>query len=188
MSDDEENTRKRKFFEVVTFKMEPELILSDNEEQFIENEIPQKKHRNRFSFEEKASILMEAKNECSNVICQKYGINERTLRQWKVKRDEIETISKKSVYKSSKKHSNTDQLDNEVLSFVLEAKRNGTPLTGAIIQEKAREINKIIGGSDRFKASEGWLRRWKSRKEVQSFNQSGNQNFSGRPFLFHVSI
>ena len=55
------------------------------------------------------------------------------------------------------------QLDNEVLEFLLDERLAGRPVSNEDLQLKARDIAQGIPGMEDFKGSDGWLFRWKAK-------------------------
>ena len=65
--------------------------------------------------------------------------------------------------------------DTAVFKWFLSLRSQNVPLSGAIIQEKANQHAKELS-IENFKASDGWLRRWKERNNVTFKTISGESN------------
>lgn len=66
-------------------------------------------------------------------------------------------------------------LDSVMYHWFVLAKSQGIPLSGPIIMTKAIEMNKQLDGDPNFKASMGWLDKFKFRHGIQQLNFSGKQ-------------
>ena len=63
------------------------------------------------------------------------------------------------------------------MEMVSAARARGYPISGPILQEKAKQIADCLGVANQFSASEGWLQKWKQRNNVRSYKvcgESGN--------------
>ena len=56
-----------------------------------------------------------------------------------------------------------ENLENELKNWINETRNGGACVSGKLIQTKALEISVRHGFSDRFKASQGWLRNFLKR-------------------------
>ena len=132
-----------------------------------------KEKRNRRNFKEKLKILKELESSSISKISKKYGINARLLRKWRKKESEIVDFAQKLNLQKAKQKPQTNELDDAVYYWLLDAIAKGITVTGPIIQQKALSLNKDLNGSPDFRASDGWLRKWKIRKNVRSLEISG---------------
>lgn len=105
------------------------------------------------------------------------NINERTLRRWKNQRQVIEVLSKKENIANHKKNRLAANLELEDALYIwfLQARVSGIPISGTILKRKAIEINDELGGDKSFKASDGWLDKWKHRKDIRSLKVTGEK-------------
>lgn len=71
--------------------------------------------------------------------------------------------------KRKPKESHHDDVNSTVLEWFMDARSRNLPVSGTIIQEKAREIANHFGKVD-FKASNGWLESFRTRHNIR-FNQ-----------------
>ncbi|XP_046740399.1 jerky protein homolog-like [Diprion similis] len=134
---------------------------------------PVVKKRKRYTFEDKQKILEELKNLTSHEICTKYGMSDRVLRKWKLNKNLIEDAAKKESTKTLKKVSKTEKLDAELFEWFDDCRRNSIPVSGPMLCRQALVINTRIGGSENFKASNGWLDKWKKRTHIKDLAISG---------------
>lgn len=132
------------------------------------------KSRTRLTYEEKKKIVEESYRLGAKIVCENYKIGLRTLRDWKNMKEKITENSKK--YGSLKKvpKPKVEKMDLALTTWLDSACDNSVPATGIIVREKAKELNKEMGGSNSFAASEGWLHRFKKRQEIRSLKFTGN--------------
>lgn len=102
----------------------------------------------------------------------------RTYQRWKKKKEENKInyrVSHENLGNTMRVNKNpeTKERDNAVSSWLVKALRNGSPITGPILQQKAKQLNADIGGSDKFKASGGWLTRFKNRNDIRNLKITG---------------
>jgi len=152
-------------------------LLSPSQSSEKENINVAKKSRMRYSSIQKVEILNKCDMESDPlVICQKYKISDRTLRDWKKNKNEIIEIAKHDTLKNVKKLSSScNNLDDALFIWVVEAQQKGLPISGPILRQKALNLNRELGGSSNFKASEGWLHKWKCRKNVRTLRITGEK-------------
>lgn len=80
----------------------------------------------------------------------------------------------------------TLQFDEMISTWIDGACDKAVPVTGPIIKQKALELNKKCGGSDKLIASEGWLEKFKKRQEIRSLKITGTyvDYFCTQNYLF----
>ena len=110
--------------------------------------------RQRMSYKEKYELIQEVRAGASRKsIMSKYHITSRMYNRVidsepevleKVKKFEFET-------KKSSKTSNYICLDAGMITWFKQARDRGDPITGPIIQERARMLNEELGGPSTFK-------------------------------------
>lgn len=72
------------------------------------------------------------------------------------------------------KLSNQD-FDKAVYLWFCQCRSSGIPVSGPMNKQKALDLNKQMGGNESFKASEGWLEKWKSRMKIRSMRIAGEK-------------
>ena len=99
-------------------------------------------------------------------VAAKYGVPKNTFaaleKENNVKRQKLRT-------------GDHETLDTAVFKWFLSLRSQNVPLSGATIQEKARQYAKELG-IEIFKSSDGWLRRWKERNNATFKIISGESN------------
>ena len=98
-------------------------------------------------------------------VCRETGIPESTLRGWIKQEDQLRTFvaeldGEQGLARKRARQAQNPQLDKAVFNWFTERRAEGVPISGPIIQAKAAQMNKLLGGSTEFKCSIGWLNRW----------------------------
>ena len=111
---------------------------------------------------EKCQALRDLQNGISNKnVEEKYGELKNTVSTWLQNKEKLITKLEKSLTKRKKaKESNYPDIDNVVPKCFLSQRGKSIPIDGTFIKEKAMKYAKELGATD-FKASDGWLGRWK---------------------------
>ena len=109
---------------------------------------------------EKCPALRDLENGISNKnVAEKYGVPKNTVSTWLKNKEKLFTALEKSSNKRKKvRESNYPDIDKWFLS----QRGKSIPIDGTFIKEKAMKYAKELGATD-FKASDGWLGRWKKR-------------------------
>ncbi|XP_046751954.1 jerky protein homolog-like isoform X2 [Diprion similis] len=137
-----------------------------------ENELKVRKRKN-LTVHEKLKILKTLDNDVESsttTIAQEYGIDPRTIRNWRQNRQELEKLSDTRSMKIKRvRKSRFEQLEKALYTWFQEIRFRGVPVNGPIIRAKALELSKAMedGTMMNFVASEGWLSKWKSRFDIQ---------------------
>ena len=109
------------------------------------------------------------------VLAEKYGIGKSTA---------SDIIKRKDIYKGHWESNATpdkqrfgndakfDRINDLVWDWFCTVRSKNIPLSGPIIQEKALYFAQELGLDD-FRASNGWLGRWKTRHSIKAFKVSG---------------
>ena len=94
---------------------------------------------------------------------EKYGVPKNTVSIWLKNKEKLFTALEKSSNKRKKvRESNYPDIDNVVFKWFLSQRGKSIPIDGTFIKEKAMKYAKELGATE-FKASDGWLGRWKKR-------------------------
>ena len=114
------------------------------------------------SLAEKCQALSDLENGIFNKnVEEKYGMPKNTVSTWLQNKEKLITKLEKSSNKREKaRESNYPDIDNVVPEFFSSQRGKSIPTDGTFIKEKAMKYAKKLGAND-FKASDGWLGRWK---------------------------
>ena len=121
------------------------------------------------TIKEKYTALKDLKKALSKkAIAEKFNVPKNTLTYWiKNKHDitqkyETGQLGAKRQKLSVGKHGS---IDKAVYKWFINARERNVPIGGYIIREKALDFAKELNITD-FKASDGWVDRWKNRHNV----------------------
>ena len=110
--------------------------------------------RQRLSFGEKYNIIKEVKEGVlkENVL-RKHRITDRMYNRVIDSESEISEKVKKCEFEKKKSSKTTTNicLDAAVITWYKQSRDRGDPISGPIIQEKARILNEELGGPPTFK-------------------------------------
>ena len=115
---------------------------------------------------EKCQALRDLNNgissNSSKNVAEKYRVSKNTVSTW-LKNKESFLLRWKNLRTNAKKLGKAYQdMDNVVFQWFLSQRSKNIPTDGTFIKQKAMKYAKELGATD-FKASEGWLGRWKKR-------------------------
>ena len=115
---------------------------------------------------EKAQALKDIEKGLWNKeVAAKYNVPKITISTWVKNKDKIlssleEGQNVKRLKLGGAAH---EALDQALFKWFLNIRNQNVPLSDAIIQEKVSSYAKELN-IENFKASDGWLRRWKERR------------------------
>ena len=137
-----------------------------------------RKH-NTLSVYNKLEVLKRLDNgETAKMLAEEFKVGTSTISDWKKNRNKLEEFAKSSSEEAIKnrkttKTSKLDDLDKAVYIWFCQERLRGSPITGPMVQEKAKEMNEKLNLDEEFSASQGWLDRWKKRHGVRQLSISG---------------
>ena len=108
-------------------------------------------------------------------LSKEYGIAKSTVSAIKKKRNSIILYWQNNCSSERKRPVRSDDasnLNNKMMDFYHLCRLKNIPLTGAVLQEKAKKIAATMGLTD-FKASNGCLVKFRLRNNIQSQVLSG---------------
>ena len=105
-------------------------------------------------------------------VTEEYGVKKNTISTWIANKRKIRSGELES--EKVKKSDNKD-LDEAVFTWFKNARSNNIPVNEIIIKEKALSLAKSLELTD-FRASDGWLDKWKQRHNVTFKTVLGEEN------------
>ena len=126
----------------------------------------------------KALQKIEEGKSTKKSIAKEYGVKKNTIStRIANKRKIIEAYESGQVSSSRKKLKKSDNkdVDEAVFTWFKNVRSNNIPANGIIIKEKALSLAKSLELTD-FRASDGWLDKWKQRHNVTFKAVSGEGN------------
>uniref|UniRef100_A0A1B6BY84 HTH CENPB-type domain-containing protein n=1 Tax=Clastoptera arizonana TaxID=38151 RepID=A0A1B6BY84_9HEMI len=134
------------------------------------------------SLSEKLAVLQRLdKGESLQKIAKELNVGVTTIKDWRKNRKDIEshtmTIDGENALKNRKtlKKPKLELLDSALWMWFSQERRKGTPISGPIIKEKAIILHKKLEVGSEFKASEGWIDRWKTRHGIRFISICGEK-------------
>lgn len=134
-----------------------------------------KRKRDDMTIEQKLEILNELKKDSTAVaLAARFGVPCTMINDLKKKQRKSSTslhkcnrpMADQKNRKTMKKATN-EALDEAVYLGFVQKRCEGIPLSGPILCEKAIQFNEKLGGDGNFKASSGWLHKFKSRHGIR---------------------
>lgn len=141
-----------------------------------------KRKRDVVTIETKLQIINELNKGASAVgLSNKYGIPRTTINDLKKNAKQIEKFaSQMQCVRGAKKRkvlskATNETLDEAIYLWFIQRRSEGVPLSGPLISEKALYFNKQLNGDENFKASTGWLEKFKNRHGIRQLNMTGEK-------------
>uniref|UniRef100_A0AAQ5X707 HTH CENPB-type domain-containing protein n=1 Tax=Amphiprion ocellaris TaxID=80972 RepID=A0AAQ5X707_AMPOC len=104
----------------------------------------------------------ESSNNCKAAV--KYGVTECNVRRWRAQKDHLKNAHSQRKAFRGPQSGRFQELDRRVCAYVDEKRKDGMPISRAVIQLKAMEIAKELNiPTADFKASLGWCKRMMRR-------------------------
>ncbi|XP_028968478.1 tigger transposable element-derived protein 6 [Galendromus occidentalis] len=129
------------------------------------------KRRKQFCLEEKLSILEEVNSGKKKVdVAKKYGISKSTLSTILKDSKKLEEQAKTAGFDPKRRRMRTaqyDDIDKATLMWLQDVRSKNIPVTGPLLRERALHYAGELGHDD-FRASEGWLARFRNRYGVRT--------------------
>lgn len=113
-------------------------------------------------------IVKEAKNTSINKASTKFGVDRKRIREWigQEKAGKFDAVSPVTYrLPGAGRHVTSEKIDNEIYEWFLSMRQKGLRVSGKRLRMEAQH-RYIMNGITGFKASDGWLRKWKRRHSV----------------------
>lgn len=126
--------------------------------------------RKRLTLKEKIDILDVAEKEKLSVrsIAERYKVGKTQIGQLLKEKDEIRKQWITNANENSKnkfRKTETSEIDEAVMRWFRSVRAKNIPVSGVLLQEKAREVGQSLG-IETFKASNGWLEKFQRRHNI----------------------
>ena len=152
-----------------------------------------KRGHKTLTIEQKLELLDKIGKKTYTVLCEEYGIGrstisgikkqESSLRQYKRKMTDMGVKRPAKVMKLGK----DENLETALFVWFKQKREEGIPITGAIMQAKARDLHKRLsearsdGAVQEFTASSGWLWRFCQRHSIRQLSLQGEKLSADKP-------
>lgn len=150
--------------------------------------------RKAYSMKEKLEIINKVKNGISKAsISKDFGIPEGTIRGWIAeesklnsfvnKLDEDATLNRKKIRLG--KHEGVDKF---LYQWFIKKRKQGICLTGPDLKARAEKFHKNLNLGGIFKASDGWLWRWRKRHGISQIipNKEKSKEAGDKPDIHNL--
>ena len=124
--------------------------------------VPSSKKKSRLSYSVtfKLAAVDHAETHGNRATARYLGINEKQIRDWRSKKScLLNTNANAKRLKGAGRQVSDARRERELKAWIEEEQKNGKTISRSDVQKKA----KTFSDDDHFKASSGWLRRWKIR-------------------------
>lgn len=120
-------------------------------------------------------IIQELKKGATAVaLSTQYGVPRTTINDLKKTADDIvmfasqmETFDGGKKKRKTMRKATNENLDTALYLWFTQKRAEGIPLSGPIVAEKAIFFNTKMNGDPSFKASSGWLEKFKNRHGIR---------------------
>ena len=135
--------------------------------------------RHELTLSEKVQLIHDSEEKISyRVLADKYKISIGSVSNIvKRKAEYMESFEQNdsSTKKRNLRNEFNQQVDQLVYEWFVNQRSKNIPITGPLLQERARQIRQELGGPgvDDFKASNGWLEKFRSRHNIKCRVLSG---------------
>ena len=137
-----------------------------------------KRRRSELSLKEKIKLIQEAESTPKptlKTLSERFDIGKSTVGDILRRKSDYVQQWEKNATGTKFRFGNPcryDPLNDLMWDWFCRVRSKNIPLSGPIIQDKATNFAAELGFTD-FKASNGWLERWKARYSVKGFKVSG---------------
>eukprot|EP00815_Leptocylindrus_aporus_P004797 CAMPEP_0116059018 /NCGR_PEP_ID=MMETSP0322-20121206/5552_1 /TAXON_ID=163516 /ORGANISM="Leptocylindrus danicus var. apora, Strain B651" /LENGTH=251 /DNA_ID=CAMNT_0003543331 /DNA_START=1 /DNA_END=756 /DNA_ORIENTATION=- len=137
------------------------------------NKTKTKTKKRKITISTKIEIVEFLKTPGSSIrkAVDKFNVSKGTVQRAKRQASDL-LMLKENNWNTSLTRLSPNELNSLVFRWFSLARVQGFPISGPILQEKARQLAKKLG-NESFNASDGWLTSWKRKYNV-SFRVSGN--------------
>lgn len=112
-----------------------------------------------------AEITKVPKSTIARLLAQEHELR----KQWDLKGGEAKSSSQKR-----KRDGKNPEVEEALTEWFSAVQERGVSVSGPILKNKAEELAKKLGYED-FKSTDGWLSRWKSRKDIKFKREHGEK-------------
>ena len=144
-----------------------------------------KRKRSVLSIKDKQIIISRLdKGEKGTNLALEFGISKQQISDIRKNKDKIlkltnNTETSEGLKRKSLKLANDERLDQALYTWFIQQRSTGTPISGPLLQEKAKHFSMQLNGEsadhESFKASTGWLDKFKNRHGIRSLSIQGEK-------------
>ena len=143
-----------------------------------------KRKRAVLSIKDKQIIISRLdKGEKGTNLAQEFGISKQQISDIRKNKDKILKFTdsietSEGLKRKSLKLADDEQLDKALYAWFIQQRSTGAPISGPLLQEKAKHFSTQLNTEtvDReFKASTGWLEKFKTRHGIRNLSIQGEK-------------
>jgi len=145
-----------------------------------------KRKRSVLSIKDKQIIISRLdKGEKGTNLALEFGISKQQISDIRKNKDKILKFTdnietSEGLKRKSLKLANDERLDQALYTWFIQQRSTGTPISGPLLQEKAKHFSTQLNGEsadlESFKASTGWLDKFKNRHGIRNLSIQGRRN------------
>jgi len=116
------------------------------------------------------------RNESQTSIATAFGVNQSQISRIQKNKDKIieEWQRNSNPDRKRKRVGKSEDIEEALVRWFSQARSRQLPVSGPLLMEKADQLAHGLGITD-FKATNGWLERWKTRNAIQFKKQHGEK-------------
>ena len=144
-----------------------------------------KRKRSVLSIKDKQIIISRLdKGEKGTNLAPEFGISKQQISDIRKNKDKILKFTdnietSEGLKRKSLKLANDERLDQALYTWFIQQRSTGTPISGLLLQEKAKHFSMQLNGEsadhESFKASTGWLDKFKNRHGIRNLSIQGEK-------------
>uniref|UniRef100_A0A8C4RFE6 HTH CENPB-type domain-containing protein n=1 Tax=Erpetoichthys calabaricus TaxID=27687 RepID=A0A8C4RFE6_ERPCA len=134
-----------------------------------------------YDVQQKLDVIERIRNGETRIkVSRELGVPESTLRGWIKDENKLRTfldeLDEGGLRRKRARTAKDPELDKTTFNAICEARNNGIPISGPVIQAQAEKLYKEIHGPDadpEFTVLSGWLKRWKQQHGISQVKING---------------
>ncbi|KAK1157956.1 tigger transposable element-derived protein 4-like [Acipenser oxyrinchus oxyrinchus] len=130
---------------------------------------------------ERVEVLKKLENkESQTSIALSFGVNQSAISRIQKNKEKIleEWQKNGNPHRKRNRAGKAEDVGAALLQWFIQARTRQIPVSGPLLMEKANRLAQGLGLMD-FKASNGWLERWKERNAIKFKKQQGEKQEAG---------
>ena len=142
-----------------------------------------KRKRNDLSLADKAEVIKMKDQRMSQIeISKKYGCSQSLISRIIAQRETImrDYTENKNPERKRRRLGKETNVEDALWQWFTNVRSHDVPLSGPTLQEKAEKLAFTMGNTE-FKATDGWLSRWKERHSISLKKAHGEKAAADQP-------
>lgn len=140
----------------------------------------QKRRRSVMTIQEKLKIIEELdKGATASALNRKYNVPRQTISDLKKNAADIKVFASQletpNLARKTMKKAMNKEVDTALYMWFTQKRSEGVPISGDLLCAKALAFNTQMNGDENFKASSGWLDKFKNRHGIRSLSIQGEK-------------